>query len=176
MAVFSLQDGVVTAASATLAGGSSYEVRAHYAGDGIYAPSDSNPVTVTVAPEPSKTLITIPIFDSVTGQETINVPTSIAYGVPIVGRVDVGNSKAAVTLPPQPVCAPLSCPSGKVALLDSRNGATGTPLGFSGGLSLNSEGYMETNSVNLLGGVPDFPPCIVATTATVPVRNLILSL
>ena len=55
--------GTGTAVSSTnqLPGGQGgpYSVTAHYAGDGTYAPSDSNPVSVRVSPEPSTTTLSV---------------------------------------------------------------------------------------------------------------------
>ena len=106
MGMLALQNGAASGNTATLAGGNSYAVKAHYAGDTNYAPSDSSPVTVTVTPEASKTLISIPVFNATTGNETGNTPVSLPYGSPYIERVDVGNANAAVTFPPQSVCAP----------------------------------------------------------------------
>ncbi len=49
---FPLIDGVANSSLASLPGGV-YDVRAHYPGDSQFAASDSAPVTVTIAPEPS---------------------------------------------------------------------------------------------------------------------------
>ncbi len=49
---FPLIDGAATSTLASLPGGT-YTVQAHYSGDGQFAPSDSTPVSVTVAPEAS---------------------------------------------------------------------------------------------------------------------------
>ena len=141
-----LQNGTVSGSTTSLAGGTSYQVKAHYAGDNTYAPSDSASVTVTVAPEPSTTLISIPVFDPTTGRETGDAPASLVYGSPYIERVDVGNARATVTFPMPPVCVPLTCPTGSVALTDSVSG------GASGVFHLNSEGYMEDLSIQLTGG------------------------
>ena len=146
-----LQNGAVTGTTASLAGGSSYQVKAHYAGDSVYAPSDSAPITVTVSPEPSKTLISIPVFDPKSGAETADVPTTISYGSPYIERVDVGNATATLGFPMKPVCTPGSCPTGIVALSDSLNGGAQTTLG-AGAYPLNSEGYAEYFSIQLSGG------------------------
>lgn len=142
-----LQNGTVSGSTTSLAGGTPYQVKAHYAGDNTYAPSDSAPVTVTVAPEPSTTLISIPVFDPTTGRETGNTPASLVYGSPYIERVDVGNAKATLTYPPQQVCAQLTCPTGNVTLSDSVSG------GASGVFPLNSEGYAEYQDIQLSGGV-----------------------
>jgi hypothetical protein len=152
MGEYTLQSGAISGTTTSLAGGTSYQVKAHYAGDSTYAPSDSVPVTVTVAPEPSTTLISIPVFDPNTEKETGDLPSSLVYGSPYIARVDVGNAKAAVTFPMKPVCAQFTCPTGSVTLTDSLNGAPRTPLGTTGVFPLNSEGYTEYWSIQLSGG------------------------
>jgi hypothetical protein len=152
MASFPLQNGVASGATATLAGGTSYAVKAHYSGNGTYAPSDSAPITVTVAPEPSKTLLTIPVFNSSTGIETGNVPSTVSYGTPIGVRVDVGNAQAKTSFPPQPVCALFTCATGSVTVNDSYNGGAAGPIPGSGAFTLNSLGYAENDGFLLPGG------------------------
>jgi hypothetical protein len=152
MASFPLQGGSASGTTASLAGGASYTVKAHYSGDGTYKPSDSSPVTVTVAPEPSTTLITIPLFDPKMGIETGNTPSSVVYGTPIAVRVDVGNASAKTTFPPQLVCAPLACPTGSVTVSDSLNGGAPSLLSPSSGFPLGSGGYAIDYNVPLLMG------------------------
>jgi subtilase family serine protease len=147
-----LQNGTTTGTTTALAGGASYQLKAHYAGDSVYAPSDSVPVSVTVAPEPSTALITIPVFDPKTGHETSDAPASLVYGSPYIERVDVGNTKAAVSFPMKTVCTLGSCPTGTVTLSDSLNGGPQTLLGTNGSFALNSEGYAEYFSIQLSGG------------------------
>ena len=68
-------------ATTNLLPGGSYTVTAHYAGDGIFAPSDSTPpVAVTVAPEASKIQLALELFDPVTGAVTNPNATTMAYG------------------------------------------------------------------------------------------------
>ena len=146
VASFPLVNGSASGSTAALAGGTSYSVKAHYPGTGTYIPSDSAPITVTVAPESSRTLISIPVFDPITGRETENTPTSFVYGTPSIVRVDVGNANAAVTYPMHFVCVILSCPTGNVTLTDSVSG------GASGLFTLTSQGYAEDLTVQLQGG------------------------
>jgi hypothetical protein len=151
MASFTLENGVASGTTSALAGGSSYSVKAHYSGNGTYQPSDSGAVTVTVAPEPSKTIITLPIFDPNTGRETGNTPTSVVYGSPMLVRVDVGNSQASQTFPEQPVCAPLTCPTGSITLTDTVNGFTVSLPTPATGFVLNSGSFLEVNAVPPFG-------------------------
>ena len=52
----------------------------------------------------------------------------------------------------KPVCTLGACPTGSVTLLDSYNGAPQTPIGTAAEYPLNSEGYAEYYSIQLLGG------------------------
>jgi hypothetical protein len=99
-----LQNGSYTASLGNFPGGS-YSVQAHYAGDGIYAPSDSNPVTLTVSPESSVTTIGALLYDPSSGiTTTINNGGSLAYGGYVLVRAVVagasgqGNATGNVTL------------------------------------------------------------------------------
>jgi hypothetical protein len=152
LASFPLVNGSVSGTTAALAGGTSYSVKAHYPGTGTYMPSDSSPVIVTVAPEPSKILITLPIYDPVTHAETNNLPLSIPYGTFLGLRVDVGNSKATISLPQQPTCAPLTCPTGNVLVTDSLNGGTAIPVNGAGNFTLDSGAFSERDGILFSGG------------------------
>jgi hypothetical protein len=147
----SLTTGTATGTGVILPGGT-YNLTAHYQGDGTFGTSDSTPgIPVTITSESSKTLISIPVFNPSTGAETGNTPTSLVYGSPYVARIDVGNAKAVLSYPPQPVCTPPSCPTGTITWTDSVNGAPAAPLD-GGVFSLNSDGYTEDQPIQLSGG------------------------
>ncbi|MGH9772549.1 MAG: protease pro-enzyme activation domain-containing protein, partial [Candidatus Acidiferrales bacterium] len=139
---FTLTNGVVSASTSSLPGGT-YNVTAHYAGDGIYAASDSSPVQVTVAKENSETTLGIATFDSAGNVSSKNA-TNFVYGSVYILEVDVesaaGNScgvnQATATI----------CPSGTVNLTDN-----GTPLDSTVS-SLNSLGEMDDNLIQLPPG------------------------
>jgi hypothetical protein len=61
-----LQSGRYSASLGNFPGGS-YSVQAHYAGDGTYAPSDSNPITLSVSPESSITTLQPLLYNPVSG-------------------------------------------------------------------------------------------------------------
>jgi hypothetical protein len=131
--------------SAALPGGSSYNVTAHYEGNGTDAPSDSAPVAVTVDPESSKVLITVPTFDPSTGQKTSSSPATLVYGSPYILRADVTGAQGTL-------CAPPACPRGNITFTDTVNGVPqGAPN--SGVFALNSAGYAEDQPVQFPGGV-----------------------
>ena len=89
-------DGVLTAGTSsstanlktsTIPGGT-YGITARYSGDGTYYASTSNPVSVTVTPEPSQTFV-----GAVGGGSWIPNSVSVSYGEPLyLGIVVGGNS------------------------------------------------------------------------------------
>ncbi len=152
---FTLASGkIVNGTTKSLPGGT-YNVTAHYAGDGTNAPSDSAPVNVTVTPELSHTFIVIPTFDS-SGNLTNGNATSVTYGSNYFIRMYVTDKNAipSTTGPPNPACYQenaLTCPSGTVTLTDNGN-ALGTGGGGAGIYNLNVGGYTRNLAPNLTGG------------------------
>lgn len=147
----SLTNGTATSSSVILPGGT-YNLTAHYQGDGTFGPSDSSPaISVNITAESSKTLISIPVFDPTTGKETGNNATTLVYASPYIGRVDVGNASASLTFPPQSLCTPPNCPTGTITLTDSYNGAAPAPLD-AGTFLLNSLGFADDFVIQLPGG------------------------
>jgi hypothetical protein len=145
---FTLTGGAASGTTTALPGGTSYNIVANYEGNGTDAPSDSSPVTVTVAAEPSKVFITVPTFNPETGQETGTSPTSVVYGSPYILRADVTNATGSLSA----LCKPPSCPSGTVTFADTIGGVSqGAPN--SGAFTLNSSGYTENLPVQFPGGV-----------------------
>jgi hypothetical protein len=141
-----LSGGTATMTTDLLPGGASYNVVAHYAGDGTFGASDSAPVTVTVTPETSKTAIAMVTFNS-NGSIANSNATSAAYGSPYVLRVDVTNSAGTQCSTSSTV---IPCPTGKVTITDN-----GTPLNdFSGSniAVLNNLGFLEDQPVQLSAG------------------------
>jgi hypothetical protein len=146
-----LSSGTANSTSVILPGGS-YNLTAHYQGDGTFGPSDSSPaIPVSITAETSKTLISTPVFDPSTGRETGNTPTSLVYGSPYIARFDVGNASASLTFPQQALCTPPNCAAGTVTVTDSLNGGAPSPLD-AGTFPLNSSGFAEDFAIQLLGG------------------------
>lgn len=146
-----LTNGMGTDTNAVLPGGI-YTLTAHYQGDGTFGASDSTPgISVNISAEPSKTLISIPVFDPTTGSETGNAPTSLIYGSPYIARIDVGNANATGGFPSPTLCTPPNCPTGSITWTDALNGGAATPLD-GGSFALNSSGYTEDQPIQLLNG------------------------
>lgn len=125
---YTLVGGAVTNGLLNDLPGGSYSVAAHYAGDGTFAPSDSNSVTVTVTPESSTTRIS-----AVDQNNNPVVGGTLPFGTGLFVRADVaGNSGQGE-------------PTGMVTFTDICNG---TPCNLPGSIfnpvanpvSLNSQG------------------------------------
>ena len=116
---FTLSGGSVSSSTFMLPGGS-YNVIAHYPGDGTFAAGDSSPVAVTVGQESSSTLVRLVTMSS-TGQLVYNTTaTTLAYGVPYYLRMDVTNSSGNSCAPPNADGLQYSiaypCPTGGLTL------------------------------------------------------------
>ncbi len=124
-----LQNGLLGGPVNALPGGA-YAVTAHYAGDTQFAPSDSNPINVSISPEPSTTKESILDFDAATG--TLVPAVSAAYGNIFLFRADVSGQSG------------YGFATGSVTFTDN-----GAPLAQ---LALNSQGSTESIPQNLFGG------------------------
>ena len=115
---FTLNSGVVSSTTNLLPGGT-YTVSAHYAGDGTFAASDSNSVSLTIKPEPSTTKLTIAQgFDS-SGNP---IPfTTGPYGSFVFLRADVAGQSGYGT------------PTGTVNINDTGPGNPFLQLGLNSG-------------------------------------------
>ncbi|MGD0444727.1 MAG: Ig-like domain repeat protein [Edaphobacter sp.] len=87
-----LQNGSYTASLGNFPGGA-YSVQAHYGGDGTYAASDSNSVTLTVSPEASVTTLGALLYNPSLGVTTVlNNGGSLAYGGYVLVRAVVAGA------------------------------------------------------------------------------------
>ena len=148
-------NGTGTASFATnLLPGGTYNVTAHYAGDGVHAATDSAApgIQVTVAKESSQTVVRFITFDA-NGNPIFNTGAmSVPYGSPYILRVDVRNSAGAQCSPDvnQPTAQPTApCPTGTVNLTDAGNPLKDFSGGTSGSTTLNGQGYLEDQPIQL---------------------------
>ena len=145
IAPFTLVAGTISAATVQRLPGGSYNVVAHYTGDGTDAPSDSNAVPVSVSPESSKVFVSIVTLD-VTGRITSHSAGGATYGSGYYFlRTDVGDS-AAVVSPASGISSNCSmgisnCPTGSVTFTAGAAPLSGLIL------PLNSLGYAEFYSL-----------------------------
>jgi subtilase family serine protease len=92
IAYYTLASGDAAATTNSLPGGS-YQVSAHYSGSSVYAQSDSNAISVTVAPEGSTTVITgVTAYDPATGNESATPYYGFNY---LIDAQPYGNSSSA---------------------------------------------------------------------------------
>lgn len=142
-----LSGGATNFTTKTLPGGS-YTVIAHYAGDGTFAPSDSNGVPIVVAKESSGLQAGIVTFDP-TGKVASPNATSFPYGSPYLLRFDILNSSGNPCQPLSSGGTTTGCAfdaTGTVTITDN-----GVPLD-QGAFPLNSEGHGEDQSIQLVPG------------------------
>ncbi|HXS76234.1 MAG TPA: protease pro-enzyme activation domain-containing protein [Terracidiphilus sp.] len=130
---FTLANGTGSGSTALLPGGS-YNVTAHYAGDGIFAASDSAPIQVTVDKEGSLISASLAAYDFVHGgfQYTSTVP----YGAVALLRANVTGANG-TSCAPGPQQTGIACPTGSVSFT-----SVGQPID-AGNYALNSLGYVE---------------------------------
>jgi hypothetical protein len=125
---FSLSGGSVTAQLNSLPGGS-YNVTAHYTGDGTFGASDSTPpINVTVAPENTTTTLTAPVLNFANGNKITLTPPNggtIDFGDAVYLRADV---------------AGLARPAKATGTVTFTDTTTSTTLGT---IPLNAESYAE---------------------------------
>src|SRR5216683_3369999 len=127
-----LQNGSYMGSLGNFPGGA-YSVQAHYGGDGTYAPSDSNPITLTVSPESSATTLRALLYNPSNGSTTsLASGASYPYGGYFLLNAQVAGASGQGTA------------TGNITLTDS-----GTPI--DGGIfRLNSTSNTEdqTRSLN----------------------------
>ena len=124
--VISLSQGKASITTNSLVGGS-YQVRAHYTGDGTFGASDSSPVNITVTSESSATSLTL--LTTLASQSTVSLPSgqSIGYGTPVILHIGVSSTNSVTQ----------ATPTGQLTVYDN-----GSP--FDGGtFTLNNEGFAE---------------------------------
>ena len=130
--LFQLSSGQASGSTTSLpgSGNTPYNVWAHYGGDGTYAPSDSNLISVTVSPEPSTTTLSLQATD-LNGKP---VASPYPFGSLILVRADVaGNSGHGI-------------PTGSVSFSDTFgalptvNPQVNPPVQVSASPTLNSQG------------------------------------
>jgi hypothetical protein len=127
-----LTAGVASGTTTALPAGT-YNVTAHYEGDGTFMPSDSAAKSVTVGKENSAVQVEVNFLNPDTGALTNNV-ASVQFGSNYLIRMNVtGASGSCAGNDP----GSTGCPTGSVTLKDGANALDG------GTFKLNSDGYAE---------------------------------
>ena len=152
-----LSAGTATVATTFLPGGS-YSLKAHYAGDGNFAPSDDpTGVPVVVNKENSRLQYGIVTFDPVTGAVISTNATAVSYGSPYILRFDILNSTTNACTPLSGAPVFTGCAfdaTGTVTITDNGSPLTCSPLvaGCTSPFTVNSQGSGEDQPIQLTGG------------------------
>ncbi len=149
---FTLSGGGATGSTIMLPGGS-YDVTAHYAGNGTLAASDSTPgIPVTVAKESSLTEVRLV---TLTDPPAYNI-TTVPYGSPYFLRMDVTNSNGQLCASETTGLISYPCPTGALTVSPApteMNPPSGTTAGS---YTLNSQGFAEDQPIQQTPGVYNF--------------------
>lgn len=150
---FNVSAGGSYSGNTTMLPGGSYNVIAHYGGDGTFAPSDSTPVAVTVGKQNSQSVVSFVTFNA-SGTPILNTGAiSVAYGSPYILRIDVENSSGQKCQNPSTFAIQFVCPTGTVTLTSN-----GTPLNdfpnvqnpnATNVANLNDRGFAEDQPIQL---------------------------
>jgi len=176
---FPLSSGNASSTTKLLPGGTSYNVTAHYPGDASFLPSDSNPVSVTVNPEPSLTTLKAETLDQnfnfqpFTGgpygsfvylrADVTDAAGDLKHGIP-GGGVDFWDGSSLLLISPLNSQGNASTPN----FLNSQIG--GTPTGLftltpgSHSMTATYGGDASFNSSNSSAVVLNITPATTATT------------
>ena len=148
---FTLSAGAATGSTIMLPGGS-YNVTAHYPGNGTFAASDSTPaIPVVVTKESSKTQIHLVTFDPVSGIPSYG-STAADYGSPYVLRMDVTNSSANLCADLVTEVVSYACPTGSLTVAPAPTDINPPPGTVAGHYTLNMQGYAEDQPIQLSPG------------------------
>ncbi len=151
---FTLSGGTATGSTIMLPGGS-YNVTAHYAGNGTFAASDSTPgIPVTVSKESSQTEIRL-VTLSTTAPPAYNLTTT-PYGSPYILRMDVTNSSGQLCANATTGLISYPCPNGALTVSPAPTDENPPPGTVPGSYTLNSQGYAEDQPIQLPGGTYNF--------------------
>ena len=120
-------DGTTGAVAINTLPGGSYQLVASYGGSDSVAQSSSAPVTVTVAPEPSSTLITLSAMNPATSQSA--AATTLPYGYPsLIEALPYGNNSQTSGSTP----VPDGIATGSVTFTENAQNLGSTPIGLQG--------------------------------------------
>jgi hypothetical protein len=134
----SLASGSYSASLGNLPGGS-YSVQAHYAGDGVYAASDSNPVTLVVTPEASTTSLQTLLYNPASGGST--AVSTVPYGNLILLRAIVSGLSRQGTA------------TGNIVFFDNGIALAGASLPLNSTAAANDQAALLTPGVHTINAV-----------------------
>jgi hypothetical protein len=171
---FTLSAGSVSGSTNMLPGGS-YNVTAHYPGDGTYGASDSTPgIPVSVTKENSLTQVRL-VALSATAPPVYNL-TTVPYGSPYFLRMDVTNSSGQPCASPTTGLISYPCPTGALTVTPAPTEQNPPSSAVPGSYLLNSQGYAEDQLIqqtpgtyNLVAAYAGDNSYNASTSPTVPI-------
>ncbi len=146
--------GAFTGSTTFLPGGS-YNVIAHYGGDGTFGAKDSAPRAVTVAKQSSKALVSWVTFNGTTPVLS-QAAQSATYGSPYILRIDVTNSTGTPCQTFSTGAIAYVCPTGQISLFNNGTALKDFPNAQTPGATnvafLNDRGFAEDQPIQLDAG------------------------
>jgi len=144
---FTLSSGSATGSTIFLPGGT-YNVTAHYAGNGTFAASDSTPgIPIIVTKESSQTQIHLVTFDD--SGNVIPNNGSVVYGTPYYLRMDVTNGTGNLCANLTTEVIAYACPTGSLTVSPAPAEQNPPPGTVPGQYKLNTQGYAEDQPIQL---------------------------
>jgi subtilase family serine protease len=145
-----------------------YTLKAHYGGDTTYAPSDSTPVSVNIATQASKVVVSFVTFTSTGAVSAISTSAqSVQYGSNYTVRVDVENASGTLCQNLNTGAVNFVCPTGTINLLDGgsalKDFANAQTPNATNVANLNDRGFIEDQPIQL--GVGAHPITATYTAA-----------
>jgi len=145
-----------------------YTLKAHYGGDTTYAPSDSTPVSVNIAKQASKVVVSFVTFTSTGAVLAISSSAqSVQYGSNYTLRVDVENAGGTLCQNLNTGAVNFVCPTGTINLLDGGSALNDFPNAqtpsATNAANLNDRGFIEDQPIQL--GVGAHPITATYTAA-----------
>jgi hypothetical protein len=144
-----LQNGSYTGSLGNFPGGA-YSVQAHYAGDGTYAPSNSNPLTLTVSPESSTTTLQSLLYNPSSGASTkLTSGVTYPYGGIFLIRADIAGVSGQGTATGDVILTDAGVPlDGGVFRLNSTSNTEDQARGLAPGIHVITAAYSGDASFN----------------------------
>lgn len=146
----------------TLLPAGTYNIKAHYGGDGAFGASDStNTIPVSIGKQNAKVIVSFVTFTNTNPPQPIlsTGAQSVPYGSPYILRVDVANNAGTTCENVAAGTVNFICPTGAVALLDNNVALKDFPNAQTPGQSniatLNNRGFIEDQPIQL--GVGSHP-------------------
>jgi hypothetical protein len=138
------------------ASASTYNLVAHYGGDGNFAASDSTAIAMTVPQQTSKVLVDFLTF-SASGAATQNTASAtVVYGSPYIMRVDVTNTSGTSCQNASTGAIAFVCPTGTIQLFNGTTPLNDFPMAQTPNATsmarLNDRGFSEDQLIQLSPG------------------------